>query len=907
MTATRNFWNFALRTPRYVWGLCAAGILTLPFLWHVLGLPEHLGSPQWQWVSLPWVAALLLMLILSTSYALVQAQPQRTAHAIYSAAYRTLPDAAGITSLKDGRFIDVNPALCSLLGQSYDSIVGRTNAELGVYATPFERTKLLDELSVNGQVDRMRILCQSHGVLVPGTISAAYIDVHGEPCMLFVFHDMREHDKAVHDLHGFNRLLQQAGHLAKLGAWEDRRGAGLVYWSDACYDMHGVPRSHPLPRDYLQTFVAPEHRERMRAQLQHCLRAKKDWELEVQIVRTDGRKLWVRLRGEAVTDDDGKIVSMRGVMQDIDERKQQEALIRQREALLSVTLDAAALGRWDWDLLAGTITGDASWRNFNGLHSTETPASLGPAQNHWHWTELMRGQDVARCNAELTRHIAAPDDGPFDMTWHLQPSSGPSRWLRSIGKVVSYSDTGKAQRMLGVCLDVTAQQEQKHNLQQLAHFDALTGLANRVELGARLQESLRLCRQSVQLMAVVYLDLDGFKPVNDKFGHQVGDQLLVMVAKRLQHAMRAHDCVARFGGDEFVLIINQLNSRAECEASLQRLMASISRPYSLNGEFANVSASIGYTLYPEDDGDADTLIRHADQAMYQAKQAGRHRIEAFDATQDRSQREKHVKSMRIQEGLSKGEFTLYLQPKIDMRNKKLVGVEALARWQHPERGLITPGDFLPHIEGTHLDIPFGQWAIGQAMRTIGQLMELGLRVPLAVNISPKHLQQPGFVAWMQALLAQHPHIPPILLSLEITESAALYDIEHVAQVLRELRDLHLGISLDDFGTGYSSLAYLRKLPVDSLKVDRSFVQNMLTDAADYAIVHGIVSLAHSFGYHVIAEGVEDDAQCICLQHMGCHEVQGYYFARPMPAHQLPFWAQDFSNTHASASRMAALP
>jgi diguanylate cyclase (GGDEF)-like protein/PAS domain S-box-containing protein len=892
MSAPHSSWKSVFHSPWVAWAVALVLAVGVPLTWQWLQLPANLSAwvgAYGQWFSLPW------MVVVAGAAAIVWLQQMDMGHrkpmadAIYSAAYRTLPDAAGITSLKDGRFIDVNPAFCSMLGLQHADVIGRTNAELQVYATPYERTKLLDELSVTGQVDRMRILCQSHGELVPGTISAVLIEVACEPCMLFVFHDMREHDKAVQELHAVNHQLQQAGHLAKLGAWEDRRGAGMVYWSEVCYDIHGLPRGSTPPKDYLHTFVAPESRTRMRAALQHCLRDHHNWEIEIQIVRTDGRKIWVRSRGEAVINAEGKIIAMRGVMQDIDEYKQQENAMREREALLAVTLEAAALGRWDWDLHTGTITGEQFWRNLNGLPTTTGPSSLGQSREAWHWAELMDEADVTRCNIEIIRHVEHPQDGPFDITWRSRSHTSADRWLRAIGKVISTDVHGRALRLLGVCLDVTAQQAQKNNLQQLAHFDALTGLANRVELGIRLEDSLRLNRQSVQLMAVVYLDLDGFKSINDRLGHAAGDRLLVVVAKRLQHAMRANDCVARFGGDEFVLLINQLNSRSECEASLQRIMVSISRPYSLDGSHVRVTASIGYTLYPDDDADADTLIRHADQAMYQAKQAGRNRIHGFDALLDRNLRARHTQSLRIQEALERDEFTLYVQPKIDMCLHQVVGVEALARWKHQEHGLLTPKDFLHQIEGTELEIPFGQWAVSSAMQTIEKFQQVGLRMPVAVNVSPRHLQHPGFTAWIRELLLAHPHISAALLDLEITESATLYDLAYITHVLKELRALGLTVSLDDFGTGYSSLTSLRSLPLDCLKIDRSFMQDMLTDATDLAVVHGVVNLAQSFGYKVLAEGVENEAQCATLERMGCHLAQGYYFAQAMHPDHFHSW------------------
>lgn len=518
LTAFRH----VLRHSFSAWLLVSALAVMLPVTWQWLQLPADLSGwlgSYGQWLSLPWLTVLLLVVVVVT--ARQRNMPQDMSHTLYSAAYRASPDAVGITFIKDGRFIDGNPALCNMLGLPREQIIGRTNAELQVYATPEERVRLLDELASKGQVHRLRILCQSHGEIVPGTISAVLVEFDSEPCMFFIFHDMRDYEKAVDQLHSANRLLQQAGHLAQLGAWEDRRGQGLVYWSDVCYDIHGVPRNSPLPRDYLSTFVAPKHRE----------------------------------------------------------------------------LEAATLGRWDWDLPHGSITGDSFWHKLNGLEIK--PAYLSPAgQKRWHWTEIMEPHDVARCNAELQRHIDHPEDGPFDITWQRPGPAGQPRWLRSIGKIVSYDLHGRAMRMLGVCLDVTEQQEQKNTLRQLAHFDTLTGLANRVELAARLNDALQSSRQSTQLMGIAYLDLDGFKPINNRLGHAAGDRLLVLVAKRLQHAMRSNDCAARFGGDEFVLLLNPLNSRAECEAMLQRIMHSISRPYALNGEQVLVTASIGYMSGP---------------------------------------------------------------------------------------------------------------------------------------------------------------------------------------------------------------------------------------------------------------------------------------------------------------------
>lgn len=1011
----------ALWTARALWSLAMVAALLIPWLWHLLGLPSSLGQvlrlPALDWLHLSWLTSLTLMVL-----AAQRLLPAAAAHAQHgdahatrmdalSAAYRMLPDPAGITRVMDGRFLDVNPAFCQMMGLPWEQVIGRTNYELEIYATAQERPRLLEHLNRHGSVDRMPICVQSVplGRTVTGLISARILPIAGEDCMMFVFRDTSEEKRTHEELHAVNGLLQQAGHLAQLGVWEDTKGSGLVYWSEVCYDIHGLPRNAPLPREYINTFVAPAWRGLMRDKIKHCLRTKSDWSAEIEIIRADGRMAWMRSRGEVILDAQGQVTGLRGVMQDIDgakriqeslrqsevrferifelvstpmalaqchdgsfktintawedlfgytryecmgknaeslgllppgrwkemphgdtqnavhqearltardgrpltvlyslrrthffdgdywlvsvlditDRKAEEERLRESEALIALTLSAAALGRWDWNLATGMISGDTQWRRLNGIESDHTPTALGERMDR-HWTELLATSDIPSINAELLRHIDEPGDAPFDATWRTSETE-PGRWLRSVGKIVDVDGHGRPVRMLGVTQDVTHQREQTHVLEQMAHFDALTGLANRLHLTARLKDSTRIARHDAGQLGVVYIDLDGFKPINDRLGHDVGDQLLVQVAKRLKSALRSQDCVARLGGDEFVILLNGLESRPHCEALLDRIMQRLAAPYILGADTARITASMGYTLYPEDDADEDTLLRHADQAMYQAKQSGRNCVRAFDSVTERQMRAQQADTLRVREGLERGEFTLYLQPKVDMVRNRLVGVEGLARWNHPTRGVLAPGAFLPLVEGSPLEIPFGEWAVREAIQTIAQLRAQGLEVPVSVNISAGHLQQPGFAHWLITELTLHPEVPARLLDLEITESAALQDITHVAKELEQLRAVGITVSLDDFGTGYCSLTYLRQLPLDTLKIDQSFVRDMLDDQSNRTIIQGVAGLAASFGYEVIAEGVETREQSQLLQTIGCAVGQGYFFARPMPAAQLPQW------------------
>jgi EAL domain-containing protein (putative c-di-GMP-specific phosphodiesterase class I) len=322
---------------------------------------------------------------------------------------------------------------------------------------------------------------------------------------------------------------------------------------------------------------------------------------------------------------------------------------------------------------------------------------------------------------------------------------------------------------------------------------------------------------------------------------------------------------------------------------LNLVMQSIASPYQIGSDRVTVTASIGYTLYPQDDADADTLLRHADQAMYAAKQGGRNRFHEFDATQERQSRELREQITQLREALAKGQFELFLQPKVDMRLGTVVGAEALARWRHPEQGVLAPGSFMTLLEGTDLEVPFGAWVVGAGLAAVKSLMDHDLHLPVSVNISAHHLQQPGFADWMAEQLAVHPDVSAGQLEIEITETAALYHIDHVASTLKALQAMGVGTSLDDFGTGYSSLTYLRRLPLSTLKIDQSFVHGMMGDAGDLAIVQGVIGLAQSFGYRIIAEGVETSDQGQMLLKMGCQLAQGYYFAQPMPVEEFIHW------------------
>lgn len=456
------------------------------------------------------------------------------------------------------------------------------------------------------------------------------------------------------------------------------------------------------------------------------------------------------------------------------------------------------------------------------------------------------------------------------------------------------NEQGGIDHYIGLFSDITPLKNHEDDLERIAHFDPLTGIPNRVLLADRLAQAIAHTQRCGRFMAVCYLDLDGFKPVNDQFGHEVGDQLLIEIAQRIKWCLRLNDTVARIGGDEFVLLLLDLNEIRECEAILERLLAAVAATNSIGGHALTVSASLGFTLFPNDVADADILMRHADQAMYVAKQRGKNRYHMFDSELDRITVARSETLARIEVALLNNEFVLYFQPKVNMRLGTVLGAEALIRWQHPQRGLLPPSVFLPDIEGTELIVSIGNWVLCCALQHLENWQKMGLNITVSINIAPRHLLHHDFVEILKAGFASHRLQHPESLELEILETAALEDIKQVSLVMKECQKLGVSFALDDFGTGYSSLTYLKALPAETLKIDQSFIRDMLVDAEDLAIVKGIIDLAGTFRRQVIAEGVETVQHGLELLKLGCDNAQGYGIARPMPAEALPDWIRSWT-------------
>ena len=471
-------------------------------------------------------------------------------------------------------------------------------------------------------------------------------------------------------------------------------------------------------------------------------------------------------------------------------------------------------------------------------------------------------------------------------------------------------DDGATRHFVGLFSDITNAKQQQDTLELMAHYDVLTKLPNRALLADRYLQAVAHCKRAKTMLAICFLDLDDFKPVNDTYGHDVGDQLLIEVANRLRNNVREEDTISRFGGDEFAIIFRDVESLQECEDMLKRIHHSIAQPYYVDDLRLTISASSGVSFYTQESDDLDTLLRHADQSMYQAKLSGRNHYQLFNPADNQLTIEKQQLLHDIRQALKTDEFCLFYQPKVNMTNGEVFGMEALIRWQHPTRGLLTPLKFLPVIADSELEIEIGRWVLQQALKQLQFLHQQGYMISISVNIASYHLQSDAFVSDMEKLLAEYPDIGPEYLQLEIVETTALGDIGAITKVIRQCKDsIGVSVALDDFGTGYSSLTHLRHLSADTIKIDQSFIRDMLDDPQDYTIVDGVTGLAEAFDRQVIAEGVETVEHGLMLLLIGCENAQGYGIARPMPSDDVMSWLRHY---HAevgwvSASRLSLTP
>jgi len=701
---------------------------------------------------------------------------------------------------------------------------------------------------------------------------------------VMTFVDITERKRNELELQETARRLDLATEASAIGIWDMNFETGKACHSRLMAAMLGYEEGE-LQANWADwaRIVHPEDVESLKQQIDALADAPdRPYVATFRVRAKDGSQHWIESRGRVIEHHDGKVIRMAGTHVDITERKQAEMALRQSEETFKKLFADSS----DPILLIDStgVFVECNQAALDLLKMTREQFLLSPPAGI-----SPEFQPDGRRSAE-----SAPDTialayskelHRFDWTF-VNAEGGEFIVEVSLMPIIL-----KGQPLLHVTWsDITEREAHQKQLQHIAYYDTLTGLPNRVLLADRLHQAMAQALRRGDKLAVAYLDLDGFKTINDQHGHDVGDRLLTTLAGHMKRALREGDTLARLGGDEFVAVILDLPDVESCVPLLSRLLSAAAEVVHENGNTLRVSASLGVTFFPQPEAiDADQLLRQADQAMYQAKLAGKNRYHIFDTEQDRSVRGHHVSLEQIKQALDERQFVLYYQPKVNMRTGDVIGAEALIRWQHPERGLLPPGAFLPLIADHPLAIEMGEWVLDTAMTQIETWKATGLLLPVSVNIDAMQLEQVDFVDRLRQQLVDHPAVAAGDLDLEVLETSALEDIAHVSSVILACRDLGVGFALDDFGTGYSSLTYLKRLPAGTLKIDQSFVRDMLDDPEDLAILNGVIGLASAFRRHTIAEGVETLAHGEMLLQLGCELAQGYVIARPMPAEDIPVW------------------
>lgn len=615
----------------------------------------------------------------------------------------------------------------------------------------------------------------------------------------------------------------------------------------------------------------PDDKQRALAAYEAMLKTGK-LDLEYRILRPNGEVRWLHDRGYAVHNEDGEPIRLDGIATDITGRVHADKQLR----LAAQVFEDAAEAIMITDANNNIVSVNAAFTRITGYEADEV---LGKN------TQLLNSsRHDAAFYQELWDTLEASGHWQGEIWDKRKNGEEYPKWL-AITVVLGEGDV--VTNYIAIFSDITERKLAEGKIQYLAHFDSLTGLPNRALLHDRLKQALAAASRHKKKLSLLFLDLDHFKNINDSLGHDTGDLLLQAVGERLQKCVREGDTVSRLGGDEFVIVLLDIQASGNAAFVAQKIIDELAAPFSLGEHMLYVTSSIGISLYPEDGRNSDLLIRNADSAMYSAKTEGRNGYRFFTQDMNEHALARLALGSDLRQALTLGEFRLHYQPQVSPETGKIIGMEALIRWLHPVRGMVSPVDFIPLAEELGLIVTIGDWVLREACRQNRAWQVQGLPpVPVAVNLSALQFLQHNLPEKIRAIL-EETGLDPRYLELELTESTFMHDAEQTIAMLHALKAMGLQLAIDDFGTGYSSLSYLKRFPIDKLKIDQSFVRHLASDPDDAAIARTIISMGHSLRLEVIAEGVETAEQLAFLETEGCDQIQGYYFSKPLAAEEFP--------------------
>lgn len=676
------------------------------------------------------------------------------------------------------------------------------------------------------------------------------------------------------------RALDEAQRLAHIGSFTRNLRTGASAWSDETYRMFEMELGSPVPApEEILMRYHPDDRAAIKNSIETRSQQGRDVRMLVRLLRRDGSIRHIESRSSLQNDSAGEPMILHGSLQDVTERVEAERALRESEERYALAARGTNDGLWDWNLVSDEIYFSPHWKAMSGY--SEEEISNSPTD----WLKRVHLEDLPILQTHMEAHLSG-HSAQCECEYRLLNAVGEYRWMLMRGLALFDAD-GVATRLSGSQTDITERKLAESLLEHNAFYDtALTNLPNRALFAERLDRTIaRGNRHPQHTFAVLFLDIDHFKKINDSLGHLVGDRLLIEASARFQNCLRPEDTVARFGGDEFAILLEDIGGIEDVHQVAERIHAELEVPFQLDGHEAFVTVSMGIVMGQGESANAEELLRSADTAMYRAKGAGRGRHEIFEATM-------HTRAVKMLEmetdlwrALERDELRLHYQPIVDLSNGAIRGFEALVRWQHPQRGLVSPGDFIPLAEETGLIVPMGWWVLEEACRQAIQWQDKFGPLWMSVNFSPKQLSQRDMSERVRGSL-ERTGFDPSLLRLEVTETVIMESAQSAVEMFLSLKELGVSFAIDDFGTGYSSLSYLHRFPLDAIKIDRSFISQMQPGARDHEIVNTIISMARGLKMNVVAEGVETEQQLQALREMRCGYAQGFYISKPQESAQI---------------------
>ena len=799
------------------------------------------------------------------------ADDERQGFERFSKVFHASPDAILILREEDSLIIDFNQGFQNLLGYTREQIIGESGIESGFWQHASDRQHVISRLATEGEITGHETTLRTvDGRLVHVEISLRYIDVDQDLCILCIGRDITKRISAEAALRETEEKFASVFNKSPDGIIVFRRADNAISDVNNAFKQRSGFSNHTMREADLDDFLTAVDGDS--SELRQCLEQGITFvSMEVTFITKDNTRIPSLVSGTSLELSGEPHMML--IAKDMTSQHETEERLRRSEARFRGIFEHAPIGIllvdpqgeiFQANLTAGQLL-DYDVNQLNGLHISRLVPKEGRVTLKQALEDLLKPNGLMHYSGEQ----------------RLSCQSGIELW--STMNIALQRDTaGEPLYYIVQMVDITEMKTSQTQMEKLAFYDTLTNLANRRLFHDRLNSAIEACQRRQHSGALIYLDLDNFKRVNDTLGHQTGDQLLQEVANRLRLCVRKEDTVGRGGGDEFTIVLREIRSSADAGMVAQKILNHLREPIVVDGHPMVVTTSIGITLFPDDGAESNTLLGNADLAMYRAKERGRNNFQFYSDDLNANAAKRLRVEYEIGEAISQDQFELFYQPKVSLASGKIVGVETLIRWNHPERGLLTPDEFIEIAEDTGSIIDIGTWVIDAACKAAHQLRErVGNDIGVAVNLSPRQFRDPNLLSTIRRGLREQA-IHPKNFEIEITETMLMQDVEAAQRTVERLRELGIGLAIDDFGTGYSSLNYLRRFPIDTVKIDRSFIMDLPNNLDDLAITRAVIAMAHQLKMKVVAEGVETREQVSFLASEQCEFAQGYHFSKPVP-------------------------